>query len=110
MQRRNTAVKKIAAIVAGAMLIFSAACSQQSKNSEGTSSSESSNSAAQSAEFPRTIETLNGAKQPTTITIEQQPKRIVSASVSLTGSLLAIPATTGHNGSVNGEQRSGEGH
>ena len=103
MQRRNTAVKKIAAIVAGAMLIFSAACSQQSKDSEGTSPSESSNSAAQSAEFPRTIETLNGAKQPTTITIEQQPKRIVSASVSLTGSLLSIDAPIVASGGGNGE-------
>jgi len=94
VQRRKTAVKKIAAIVAGAMLIFSAACSQQSKDSEGTSSSESSNSAAQSAEFPRTIETLNGAKQP---------KRIVSASVSLTGSLLSIDAPIVASGGGNGE-------
>lgn len=57
--------------------------------------------AADSASFPRTIETQDKDRKPAEITIEKQPERIVSASVSLTGALLALDAPVVGSGGGN---------
>lgn len=59
------------------------ACTQQ----DNTATDESTTQSAQQGEWPRTITTDDGD-----LTLNAQPKRIVSTSVTLTGSLLAVNA------------------
>lgn len=94
--------RRVAATVAGLALATSlAACSSSSEESESASAQGSESSSSDSAAFPRTIETQDKDKKPTEITIEERPQRIVSASVSLTGALLALDAPVVGSGGGN---------
>ncbi|MDN6263517.1 Fe2+-enterobactin ABC transporter substrate-binding protein [Corynebacterium casei] len=78
------------ALLAGALIGSLAACSSEESGATSTEDSAASgegSAEADSGEWPRTIETDNGE-----LTLESQPERIVSTSVTLTGSLLAVDA------------------
>lgn len=92
LTRRLMAVGLALATAAGL-----AACSADSSNDKADSadpsaSQETAASESQDAAFPRTIETLDGAGNPTEVEIPAKPERIVSGSVSLTGALLSLDA------------------
>lgn len=88
-----------------------AACSDSEENTVSTSpadsndSSDSNESGTDSeGSWPRTIETKDGKGEDTDVTINAQPKNIVSTSVTLTGGLLALDApvkATGVQGKSN---------
>ncbi|MBC3185628.1 Fe2+-enterobactin ABC transporter substrate-binding protein [Corynebacterium sp. zg-331] len=91
--------RRVTAVAAGLALAVSlAACSSEDTDSSSAQGSESSSS---DSAFPRTVETQDKDKHPTEITIEQRPQRIVSASVSLTGALLALDAPVVGSGGGN---------
>lgn len=73
-----------AATLAGALALGGTACT--SDNEGGSSAGNTTNNAAE-GEWPRTIDTDGGD-----LTLEAKPERIVSTSVTLTGSLLAVDA------------------
>lgn len=70
------------------------ACSEAADTADTADTAESTAGSAASEEssFPRTVSTVDGAGAETEVTIDEQPQRIVSASVSLTGALLALDA------------------
>lgn len=77
------------------------ACSDDADDSAKGTAPEGSESAAESpsgeagdsaAAFPVNVTTVDGEGNPKEFTLEKEPKRIVSASASLTGPLLAIDA------------------
>lgn len=95
---------KRALAATAAALVAVAGLSACSNSEEPAASSESttaaaSTEAADEAAFPRTIETVDGTGAETEVTIEAEPENIVSASVSLTGSLLALEAPVVGTGS-----------
>lgn len=78
------------ALLAGALIGSRAACSSEESGATSNEDSAASGEGATEAdggEWPRTIETDDGE-----LTLESQPERIVSTSVTLTGSLLAVDA------------------
>lgn len=75
----NTRVKALAAATAAALALALAGCAGQS--------APAADQTAASGDWPRTIEHENG-----TTTIPAQPKNVVSTSITLTGTLLAIDA------------------
>ncbi|SES24911.1 Fe2+-enterobactin ABC transporter substrate-binding protein [Corynebacterium cystitidis] len=109
---RRTLATISCAVVATTGLV---ACSSESadtggQNADSTSTSVADNTDTNSAEtaedsaestFPLTLETLDKDGQPTEITIPEQPERVVSASVTLTGALLAIDAPVVASGGGN---------
>lgn len=82
MLRRRTSVTRFA-VALGALAIgaTTVACSSQEEVAE------TSPTVASSGEWPRTVDTADGP-----VTLDAQPERIVSTSVTLTGSLLALDA------------------
>ncbi|MGW0019728.1 Fe2+-enterobactin ABC transporter substrate-binding protein [Rhodococcus sp. NPDC003382] len=82
MPRRRGLVTRFA-VALGALAIGAAtvACSSDED------AAETSPTSAQSGEWPRTVETADGP-----VTLDTRPERIVSTSVTLTGSLLALDA------------------
>lgn len=95
----------LAGTVAAALALSMAACSSSdeatSESAAMSSAQESKASASPEAAFPRTIETLDGQGNPTEITVEKQPERIVSVSVTLTGALVALDAPVVGSGGGN---------
>lgn len=89
-----------AAAAALALSVSLVACSNSSEDSDNSAAKDTQSSASDSS-YPRTIETQDKDKHPTEITIEERPQRIVSASVSLTGALLAIDAPVVGSGGGN---------
>lgn len=82
-------LKSIAGSAIALGLIFGlASCSSESSTTSTSSSSES--------QWPRTVETDNGP-----VEITAKPERIVSSSVTLTGTLLAIDAPIVGSGATN---------
>ncbi|WP_448851593.1 Fe2+-enterobactin ABC transporter substrate-binding protein [Corynebacterium sp. 335C] len=69
-----------------------AASATEAAKDAADGSGESAESGSEEQSFPRTVETLDGKGEPTEVTIEAKPERVVSASVSLTGALLAVDA------------------
>lgn len=91
----NLTFTRRACAAAGASLVALAglvACSDTADTASGTTESATESTASTEADFPRTIPTVDGAGADTEVTIDEQPQRIVSASVSLTGALLALDA------------------
>lgn len=80
--RRATGTRIAVAFAALAIGLTTVACSSED-NSADTAAPTSSHS----GEWPRTVETARGP-----VTLDAQPRRIVSTSVTLTGSLLALDA------------------
>lgn len=68
------------------------ACSDNAENTGNAENSEAASSSTADSAFPRTIKTQDKDRQDTDLTIESQPKKIVSASVTLTGALLSLDA------------------
>ncbi|WP_347038238.1 hypothetical protein AAHB37_16905 [Glutamicibacter halophytocola] len=71
--------------VAAALMLGLGACTASGSATPETSDTQSS--ATQQSQWPRTITDEKGS-----VTIEEQPKRIVNTAMSTTGSLLAIDA------------------
>lgn len=93
--RRACATAAASAVVLTTLVGCSdAADTASDQASEASSAVESAAESATSDEaaFPRTVSTVDGAGAETEVIIEEQPQRIVSASVSLTGGLLALDA------------------
>lgn len=65
-----------------------AASSETTKELESTDASDTESESI----YPRTVETVDGQGNPVEITLEQEPERIVSASTTLTGAILALDA------------------
>ncbi|WP_226437995.1 MULTISPECIES: hypothetical protein [Rhodococcus] len=86
IRRRRFGVRFAAAVGALALGLTATACSSDDDGSAADSTA-SSAAAETTGQWPRTIETAQGP-----VTIESQPQRIVSTSVTLTGSLLALDA------------------
>lgn len=102
LQRFTKGKTIVAAAAAGVLALGLAACSDDSTTSTTDSSASSTDSSEQDqGEWPRTIESLNAQGEKTEVTIEEQPKNIVSTSVTLTGGLLAIDAPVKATGTVN---------
>lgn len=96
--------RRVAAAVTGLALAAGlAACSNSAEESATSAPGSQTNASgsSDSAAFPRTVETQDKDKKSTEITIEKQPQRIVSASVSLTGALLALDAPVVGSGGGN---------
>lgn len=91
---------RLCALIFGALLTFISGCDNQSSDSPTTRSS----SAAHDG-WPRTFQTLKGP-----LTLQRPPQRIVSTSVTITGTLLAIDAqvigsgATSRNSTVSDDQ------
>lgn len=95
--RSRKAVKAAAsALLVGAMSIGLVGCGSEESNqasnenqasAEGAETDNAVSASSEEGEWPRTIETDNGE-----LTLEEKPERIVSTSVTLTGSLLAVGA------------------
>ncbi|KQB83984.1 Fe2+-enterobactin ABC transporter substrate-binding protein [Corynebacterium lowii] len=93
LSRRVTATLATAAVALSLV-----ACSNSDEESQDSSANASSSS---DSSFPRTVDTQDKDKNATEITIEERPERIVSASVSLTGALLALDAPVVASGGGN---------
>ena len=116
--RRSRAVAAVAA--ATALTLGVAACSDDDDDSDtgtsasasaGGSDSDSDSDDAEQGTWPRTVDSLvieNG--QPTgdteEVEIPAQPEKIVSTSVTLTGTLLAVDAPVVASGGAEGSQLS----
>ncbi|MCS5478925.1 Fe2+-enterobactin ABC transporter substrate-binding protein [Corynebacterium sp. YIM 101645] len=85
--------RPLAAVSAAAIALGGLTACAESADNGSTSTTESTSTAtADDAAWPRTIETVDGEGNDTEVTLEAAPERIVSASVTLTGSLLALDA------------------
>lgn len=88
VRRRKVINGVVSVLLAGTLAGSLAACSSEGNSTtsdEGASESKAASS--DDGEWPRTIDTDNGE-----LTLEAKPERIVSTSVTLTGSLLAVDA------------------
>lgn len=83
ISRRAIGARFVAALGALTLGITLTACS----SGDDTSTPPASTSTEVTGEWPRTVETADGP-----VTLESRPERIVSTSVTLTGSLLALDA------------------
>lgn len=81
-RRRLVGTRIAVAFAALAIGLTTVACS-----SDNTDTADAATAGTQSAQWPRTVETARGP-----VTLDAQPQRIVSTSVTLTGSLLALDA------------------
>lgn len=96
--------RPLAAVSAAAIALGSlTACTQSGDNaSTTTTQSPSADTANEDTAWPRTIGTVDGEGNDTEVTLESAPERIVSASVTLTGSLLALEAPVVGSGGGHG--------
>ncbi|HJF12583.1 Fe2+-enterobactin ABC transporter substrate-binding protein [Corynebacterium falsenii] len=103
--KRSHIGRYTAASIASLLALSLASCSERSSEPMDTATqstaSQSATSSEKQGQWPRTIESLDGDGKKTEVTIEHQPERIVSTSVTLTGSLLAIDAPVKATGTVN---------
>lgn len=83
LRRRTLGAKLLAVAGALALGLTATACSSGDDPAETAETT----SAQSTGEWPRTVDTADGP-----VTLEAQPQRIVSTSVTLTGSLLALDA------------------
>lgn len=81
LRRRSVGTRIAVALGALAIGLTTAACSSDE------AADASAATTAQSGDWPRTVETATGP-----VTLDAQPQRIVSTSVTLTGSLLSLDA------------------
>ncbi|MFD6857812.1 hypothetical protein ACFWCF_10775 [Rhodococcus sp. NPDC060090] len=86
LRRRPRGARLMAAVGALALGVTMTACSSDTGSSDDAPTT-ASESDASSGEWPRTVETADGP-----VTLDSQPERIVSTSVTLTGTLLALDA------------------
>ncbi|BCN47034.1 MULTISPECIES: Fe2+-enterobactin ABC transporter substrate-binding protein [Prescottella] len=82
LRRRSVGTRIAVTLGALAIGMSTAACS-----SDGDSADAAAATTTQSGEWPRTVDTATGP-----VTLDAQPQRIVSTSVTLTGSLLSLDA------------------
>jgi len=82
LRRRPVGTRFAVALGALAIGLTTAACSSDDESADAATPT-----AAESGEWPRTVETATGPA-----TLDAQPRRIVSTSVTLTGSLLSLDA------------------
>lgn len=90
MTTRNRILTTSCAALLALSLGGLSACTSANDTSAAPSSSTAADAASTS--WPREITTVDGSGASTEVTLESQPQRIVSASVTLTGSLLALDA------------------
>lgn len=90
MQQRTA----LAAVAAASLTFGLVACSTDEVADTATSASAAASSAITeaAAEFPRTVDTLDGQGNEVEVTIESQPQNIYATSVTLAGNLLALGA------------------
>ncbi|PTR24099.1 iron complex transport system substrate-binding protein [Rhodococcus sp. OK519] len=81
LRRRSVGARIAVTLGALAIGLTTVACSSSDDSADAAATS------TQSGEWPRTVETAKGP-----VTLDVQPTRIVSTSVTLTGSLLALDA------------------
>ncbi|MBN9643666.1 Fe2+-enterobactin ABC transporter substrate-binding protein [Corynebacterium mendelii] len=108
-------VKLAAAATGATALLLTGACSSTDSGDTTADTGSATSQAAtdpttgqttaadteQTAAWPRTIASVDGAGNPQDVTIEAEPTRIVSTSVTLTGALLAIDAPVVASGGTN---------
>ncbi|WP_433609318.1 Fe2+-enterobactin ABC transporter substrate-binding protein [Prescottella agglutinans] len=82
LRRRSVGARIAVAVGALAIGLTTVACSSDTDSADAATPT-----GAQSGEWPRTVETARGP-----VTLDAQPQRIVSTSVTLTGSLLSLDA------------------
>ncbi|MEE2057638.1 Fe2+-enterobactin ABC transporter substrate-binding protein [Rhodococcus artemisiae] len=85
-RRRTRGARLMAAVGALALGVTMTACSSDTESNEDASTP-TTDSSESSGEWPRTVETADGP-----VTLDARPERIVSTSVTLTGTLLALDA------------------
>lgn len=85
-RRRTRGARLLAAVGTLALGVTMTACSSDTESNEDASTP-ATDSSESSGEWPRTVETADGP-----VTLDAQPERIVSTSVTLTGTLLALDA------------------
>ncbi|WP_305093549.1 Fe2+-enterobactin ABC transporter substrate-binding protein [Prescottella sp. R16] len=81
LHRRSAGTRVAVALGALAIGLTTAACSS------GDTAADTTTTSSTSGEWPRTVDTARGP-----VTLDAQPQRIVSTSVTLTGSLLSLDA------------------
>lgn len=98
MSHLPTVRRRIAGAVVASSLVFALAACSDDSDTDGTDGTDSTESAgATDGEWPRSVESIsvdNGTPSEETeeVEIPEKPERIVSTSVTLTGSLLSIDA------------------
>ncbi|AWB81250.1 Fe2+-enterobactin ABC transporter substrate-binding protein [Corynebacterium yudongzhengii] len=92
LPRRLTAAGLALATMVGLTACSSDSPADNDGSAEQSTEQAAEQSAPEDAAFPRTIDTLDGAGNPTEVEIPEQPERIVSGAVSLTGALLSLDA------------------
>ncbi|MGF7122949.1 Fe2+-enterobactin ABC transporter substrate-binding protein [Rhodococcus sp. BE178] len=82
LHRRSVGTRIAVVLGALAIGVTTVACSSDDESADAAAAA-----TAQSGEWPRTVETAKGP-----VTLDAEPQRIVSTSVTLTGSLLSLDA------------------